>query len=148
MDDELESLQLIKKVVKMNKKLEELTLTNTKISRAIVTIIKNLHNLEVFKISRDMCVAGYHRNELFERAEFWENSCECIEVSSKFHPYAQMCDYYGCSLCNNSFHSFLRFVAHYKQFHSVLVKCKYCKEEFNTGHLIKHRSEYECQARH
>ena len=136
MDDELESLQLIKKVVKMNKKLEELSLTNIKIIRAIVTIIKNLPNLEVFKLSSDMCVAGYYRNELFEREELWENSCKCIKVSSKFHPYFELCwvcwDVLGnrCSLCHTNFDSFFRFVANYKQLHSVLVKCKSCEEDW------------------
>jgi len=143
LNDELSSLQLIRKVISKNKKLEKLVLLNTRLSSSSISLIRKLKKLKLFILSYEMCED--ESDEMFIEVKMSEQGCQCYRVMSMYHNYELN---YGvsvfgkprlCSLCFTKFTSFQRFVTHFRNIHSTPVKCTLCEEMYPIGRILQHK---------
>jgi len=143
MNDELSSLQLIRKVLTRNKKLENVVLLNIKLSSSSMSLIRNLPKLKLLKLSFEMCEE--ESDEMFIELKMLEQGCHCHRTMSKYHNYELN---YGvsvfgkprlCSLCFSKFSSFSRFVTHFRNVHSNPVKCSVCEEMYPGSKILLHK---------
>jgi len=151
MNDELSSLHLIRKVLTRNKKLENVVLVNIKLSSSSMSLIKNLPELKLLKISYEMCED--ESDEMFIELKMLDQGCQCHRSMSKYHNYELE---YGvsvlgkprlCSLCFSKFSSFSRFVTHFRNIHSNPVKCRFCEEMFPVSKILQHKRGCQSQQR-
>ena len=143
LNDDLSSLQLIRKIISKNKKLEKLVLLNTKLSSSSISLIRKLTNLKQFILSYEMCED--ESDEMFIEVKMSDQGCHCYRVMSMYHNY-ELADgdrVIGrprlCSLCFTKFLSFSRFITHFRNIHSSPVKCQGCEEMYPIGRILQHK---------